>query len=478
MCPNAGGQHVREETVERRRNRRSNSASGVSRVFVLAKNGKPLMPTRPARARKLLKDGRAVVHKRYPFTIRLKDRTEGDTQPIELRIDPGSKATGMALVRQGEGADDVLHLSEMTHRGAQIRKKMGQRSAFRRRRRSANLRYRKKRFDNRRRKAGWLPPSLQSRVDNITSWAKRYRKLAPVTSIAVERVRFDMQKLENPEISGVEYQQGTLAGYEVREYLLEKWGRHCAYCGQVDVPLQIEHIEPRSRGGSNRVSNLTLACEPCNQAKGNMPVEVFLKGSPALLRSTKAQAKKPLCDAAAVNATRNVLWLKLHETGLPVTGGSGGLTKFNRRAQGVPKEHCLDAACVGPIQELKGWDQPVLLISATGRGSHQRTRLDKYGFPRGYLMSKKSVHRFQTGDIVKAVVPAGKKAGTHIGRVVIRKTGSFDITTKTGTVQGVSHRHCRVLQRNDGYGYQTDHPTRPHAPSPRTKARGFGRRGL
>jgi 5-methylcytosine-specific restriction endonuclease McrA len=420
---------------------------------VLAKNGKPLMPTRPARARKLLKNGKAVVHKTYPFTIRLKERLDGDRQSIALRIDPGSKTTGIALIREGQNVDDVLHLSELIHRGSQIRKKMSQRAAFRRRRRSANLRYRKKRFNNRARPEGWLPPSLQARVDNISSWAKKYQKLAPLSSITMERVRFDTQKLQNPEISGVEYQQGTLQGYELREYLLEKWGRHCAYCGQTDVPLQIEHIVARSKGGSNRVSNLTLACEECNQKKGNTPIEDFLKGQPALLKRITAQMKTSLRDAAAMNATRNALWRALNTFGLPVFSASGGQTKFNRSRFGIPKSHCLDAACVGNIQPLIGWQQPILHITAMGRGRHQRTRLDRFGFPRGYLMAQKSVHGFQTGDIVKAVVPSGKKAGVHTGRVAIRKSGSFNIKTEIGTVQGISHKHCRILQRNDGYGY-------------------------
>jgi hypothetical protein len=108
---------------------------------------------------------------------------------------------------------------------------------------------------------------------------------------------------------------------------------------------------------------------------------------------------------------------------------------------------------VGTIQPLIGWQQPILHITAMGRGSHQRTRLDRFGFPRGYLMAQKSVHGFQTGDIVKAAVPSGKKAGVHTGRVAIRKSGFFNITTKDSTVQGISHKHCRILQRNDGYGY-------------------------
>jgi len=103
----------------------------------------------------------------------------------------------------------------------------------------------------------------------------KIRTLAPITDLSVEHVRFDTQKLENPEISGVEYQQGTLLGYGVREYLLEKWGRACVYCGATDVPLQVEHLIPKSRGGSNRIRNLTLACEPCNRTKGKQTAAEF-----------------------------------------------------------------------------------------------------------------------------------------------------------------------------------------------------------
>ena len=101
-----------------------------------------------------------------------------------------------------------------------------------------------------------------------------------------------MQKMQNPEISGAEYQQGTLVGYEIRNYLLEKWNRKCAYCGKGEVPLEIEHIQPRSRGGSNRISNLTLACHSCNQEKGSQSVEDFVK-DPKVLAKLKAQAKAP-----------------------------------------------------------------------------------------------------------------------------------------------------------------------------------------
>jgi hypothetical protein len=426
-------------------------------VFVLDKRKRPLMPCTEKRARLMLERGRAVVHKRFPFTIRLKDRVGGDVQPVRVKIDPGATTSGMAVVRENGPVQHVLHLAEVQHRGKIVKKHLQQRANYRRRRRSKNLRYRAPRFDNRRRSDGWLPPSLRSRMDNVLSWVDRYRRLVPVTGISIERVRFDMQAMQNPDIEGVQYQQGELRGYEVREYLLEKNGRCCAYCGAKDVPLQVEHIRPKALGGSDRISNLTLTCQPCNQKKGSQRVEDFLADRPEVLKRVLARAKAPLDGAAAVNTTRNAILFVLRGTGLPVEASSGGRTKFNRSRLGVPKSHALDAACVGAVDAVVDWQVPVLSIKAMGRGSYQRTRVTADGFPRGHLMRTKSVHGFQTGDIVRADVPKGKKVGTYTGRVAIRETGSFNIQTGSGVVQGISHRHCRIIHRVDGYAYtQTD----------------------
>ncbi len=422
-------------------------------VFVLDKRKRPLMPCTEKRARLMLERGRAVVHQRFPFTIRLKDRVGGEIQPVRIKVDPGASASGMAVVREDGPVQHVLHLAEIQHRGKVVKKHLQQRANYRRRRRSKNLRYREKRFDNRRRADGWLPPSLQSRMNNVLSWVDRYRRLVPVTGISIENVRFDMQAMQNPEIEGVQYQQGELRGYEVREYLLETHGRCCAYCGAEGVLLQVEHIRPKALGGSDRVSNLTLACQTCNQRKGSQRVEDFLADRPEVLKRVLARAKAPLDGAAAVNATRKAIVAALRATGLPVETGSGGRTKFNRSRLGIPKTHALDAACVGTVDEVVDWQVPVLFIKAMGRGSYQRTRVTAAGFPRGHLMRRKSVHGFQTGDIVRADVPTGKKAGIHVGRVAVRETGSFNIQTGSGVVQGISHRYCRILHRVDGYGY-------------------------
>lgn len=438
-------------------------------VFVLDRSGKPLMPCSEARARKLLAAGRARVHRLYPFAVRLVDRrVETSTlQPMRLSLDPGSKTTGLCIARvesrpaAGEPLDTtdgrpVMHITflmELVHRGQAIRDGLTSRAQMRRARRGRKTRYRAPRFLNRRRPEGWLAPSLQHRVDTTMSWVRRLRRLAPITHLAQELVRFDMQAMENPDIEGVDYQRGTLAGYEVGEYLLAKWSRRCAYCDAQNVPLEKEHIVARSRGGSNRVSNLTLACRPCNQKKGALDVREFLAKQPARLARLLAQAKAPLKDAAAVNATRWAMSQCLRATGLPVDVASGGRTKFNRSRLGIPKTHALDAACVGAVGDVRRPAQPTLQVKCAGRGSRSRTRLDAFGLPRGYLMRQKSVHGFRTGDMVRTHVPRGKKAGAYVGRVAVRKTGSFNIQTSAGVVQGVGHQHCRLISRGDGYSY-------------------------
>ena len=181
---------------------------------------------------------------------------------------------------------------------------------------------------------------------------------------------------------------------------------------------------------------------------------MFLARKPDLLAKILKQCKRPLKDAAAVNATRNAIFFCLCALGLPVEASSGGRTKFNRCRLDIPKAHALDAACVGEVENVLGWNQPVLGIRATGRGSYCRTRVTKYGFPRGILMRTKRVHGFQTGDMVRAVVPKGKKTGIHIGRVAVRASGNFNIQGNRKPVQGIGWQYCHLLSRADGYGYQ------------------------
>ena len=460
----------------------------MNSIFVIDTEKRPQPPVHPALARRLLSDGKAAIWRRYPFTLILKTVAEEPQREPALRvkIDPGSRTTGLAVVDDATG--ELVWAAELAHRGHHVKKLLDARRAIRRGRRSRKTRYRPARFNNRCRGGNchgcggnparnkslcrpcaakprsernpqlavkWLPPSLMTRVHNIDTWVRRLRSVAPVSAISVETVRFDTQKMENPEISGVEYQQGTLLGYEVREYLLEKWQRTCAYCKAKNVPLEIEHIVPRSRGGSNRITNLAMSCHDCNQTKGNKTAAEF--GHPKV----QAQAQMPLKDTAAVNATRYKIRDVLGAHGLPVEVGTGGRTKFNRTRRGLSKSHWADAACVGASTPERliirpGYPVTIKSMGPTGQslGKRQMCRT-KNGFPCSAPKSKaKRVNGFQNGDIVRADIPKGKHAGVHVGRVNIRASGSFRLGKPDGSAIGsVSWKLLTLLQRAGSYDY-------------------------
>jgi 5-methylcytosine-specific restriction endonuclease McrA len=419
-------------------------------VFVIDAQKRPLTPIHPGFARRLLKQKQAAIYRKFPFTLILEESRPDSIRPhLKIKIDPGSRVTGFAILNGAQ----VIWAAELTHRGQAIKDALLSRRQLRRGRRNRHTRYRQPRFLNRTDPRGWLAPSLEHRVLTTLTWVNKLIKLAPIGSIAQELVRFDLQQLENPEISGIEYQQGTLLGYEVREYLLNAWDRKCAYCGIKNIPLQVEHIHPKAKGGTNRISNLCRACDSCNKKKDTQEIEQFMAKKPDVLKPIQAQRKRPLKDAAAVNSTRWALLNPLKKTELPVTTGSGGQTKFNRTRLQLPKCHWLDAAPGGKVAELKVLTSQPLLIKATGHGSRQMCGTDKFGFPIRHK-SRKQIHQgFQTGDIISATVTAGKKVGSYMGRVLCRASGSFDIATTMGRVAGISHKYCKPIHKKDGYSY-------------------------
>jgi len=248
-------------------------------VFVVDTNKQPLNTIHPGEARLLLTKGKAAVLKHHPFTIILKVAIDDPVvAELRIKIDPGSKTTGIAIVNDQSG--EVVFAAELTHRGQTIKNSLDDRRSVRRGRRNRHTRYRKPRWQNRKRPKGWLPPSLQSRIANVITWVQRLARVCHITNMSLESVKFDMQAMENAEVSGVEYQQGTLAGYELREYLLEKWKRACTYCGKQNAPLQVEHIVPRAKYRDDRVSNLCIACEKCNKAKGPRTLQTSSRKNP------------------------------------------------------------------------------------------------------------------------------------------------------------------------------------------------------
>lgn len=432
----------------------------MQRVLVLSNTKQPLMPCHPARARELLNDGKAAVFRKYPFTIILKERDTGVTQPVELKIDPGSKTTGMALVTDTKSGKLCVFGINLEHRGQQIKDALQSRSMVRRARRNRNTRYRQPRFLNRTRKAGWLPPSIMSRVYNTQTWIDKLVKFTPVSSFGIEIVKFDMQKMTNPDIHGKEYQQGTLFQYEIKEYLLELHNRTCMYCEGLSKNsiLEIEHKVPRSRGGTNNISNLGIACRLCNQKKSNLflsewfnvlkdsarPIDKkILLNIPKIIKGIKRSLK----DAAAVNATRRrISDYCLKEYSLPITLGTGAQTKFNRAQQKYTKDHWIDAACATETgsKVFIPKSSECLVVIATGHGNRQMCKVNKYGFPRTNPKGPSKVFGFQTGDITKIK--------NEIGRVVVRAIGYFDININN-KLFNYKYSLLSLIHKTDGFKY-------------------------
>lgn len=400
------------------------------RVFVLDKHKQPLMPCSPRRARLLLRSGRARVHKRAPFTIRLVDRTlaESTVEGVQVKIDPGSRATGIAVARtDAAGAMHGLVALEVQHRGAQIHRRMITRAGYRRARRTRNLRHRPARFDNRRRPAGWLAPSLRHRVETTMTWVTRLRALAPVTGLTVEAVRIGEPRPVELKVVGSP--------------------RRCAYCDASGVPLQWDHVRARGRGGGDRAGNRVWACTPCNRAKGTRTVEDFV-ADPVRRARILAAATAPRHHAAAATATSAALLRELAATGLPLETAPGSQTRTNRVRLGVPKSHTLDALLAGDVPAVD-WPGRVLVARSMGRGSYSRTRSDRFGFPRLRLTIIRRHFGYATGDQVRVTRRGG---GTVTGRVAIAANGHFKVTTPEGVI-GATHRRCRLLSKGDGWTY-------------------------
>lgn len=308
-------------------------------IYVLAASGKPLMPTK--RQKKVwywLRKGLARMVSHEPFTIQLCFETASYTQPVTVGVDTGSQTVGLAATTNSV----VVYQAEVALR-SDISSKLIQRRHYRRNRRSRNTRYRPARWANRRRRSGWLSPSTRSKAEATVKAVRFIATLLPASLINVEVGCFDTQKMQNPDITSMQYQQGELQGYHVREYVLFKWHHRCSYCGATEIPLQVDHIVPRSRGGSNRVGNLTLACEPCNLKKGTQTASEF--GYPEI----QAQAKLPLKDAAHVSSVKTAVVQQLKDSfgSDQVTITYGYETKYKRfQILNLPKSHANDAVAI------------------------------------------------------------------------------------------------------------------------------------
>ena len=294
-------------------------------VYVLNKNGEALMPCKPQKARKLLKNGKAKVVDRTPFTIQLLYGSSGYKQSVNLGVDAGSKYIGLSATTEKQ----ELFKAEAELR-QDISKLLESRRSLRRNRRSRKLRYRPARFDNRDKK-GWIAPSIQHKIDCHITIIKKVCSILPVRNIIVETAEFDVSKLNNPNIKGDEYQNGQSKGfYNIKSAVLNRDNYKCQICGKKDVRLEVHHIVFRSYGGSNRMNNLITLCSDCHKKIHNGEV-----GFKKKVKSFKHASHMNIMRKKLIDSLKNI-YDNVFET-------FGYLTKYNREKLNISKSHSSDA---------------------------------------------------------------------------------------------------------------------------------------
>lgn len=401
-------------------------------VYVLDINRQPLMPTeRHGKVRQMLKSGKAMVVRRCPFTIQLTYQTTSFVQPISLGVDAGSKHIGLSATTK----DKVLYEADVELRN-DIVDLLSSRRELRRGRRNRKTRYRKPRFNNRKRKDGWLAPSIQNKVDTHLTVIRKLHEILPIVKIIVEVASFDIQKIKNPDIQGEEYQQGEQLGFwNVREYVLFRDSHKCQCCKgkSKDKILNVHHIESRKVGG-NAPNNLITLCKTCHTG--------YHKGTVKLPNIIHRGMK--FNDAAFMSIMRWSFYNKLKETYPDVSLTYGYITKNTRIANGLPKEHYIDARCISgnptasPTNEVFYYKK----VRCHNRQIHKCT-INKGGC-RKLNQASHDVKGFYLFDRVSV---KGKEWYIH-GR---RKKGAFILKNLTGDKLEIAPSKIQKIGTQKGY---------------------------
>ena len=403
-------------------------------VYVISQNGQPLMPTENhAKVRILLKNKKAKVIKRCPFTIQLAYDSTNYTQDITLGVDSGSKHIGLSATTRSK----VLFESDVELRN-DIVNLLSIRRQNRRTRRNRKTRYRKPRFNNRRRKEGWLAPSVQNKVDSHLTVIRKVHEILPITKVIVEVASFDIQKIKNPTISGTEYQQGEqLNFWNVREYVLFRDGHICQCCKgkSKDKILNVHHIESRHTGG-DAPNNLITLCETCHTG--------YHKGIVKLPKTIhRGMSFK---DATFMGIMRWAFYNKLKEIYPNVNLTYGYITKNTRIKNSLPKEHYTDARCISgnPKAISSGTVYYQKKVRCHNRQIHKNTILK--GGIRKHNQAPYDVMGFRLFDKVK-----WKGQNCFIfGR---RSTGRMDLRLLNGTKinASVGYKNLKIIEMHKNY---------------------------
>jgi N6-L-threonylcarbamoyladenine synthase len=403
-------------------------------VYIISKNGQPLMPTENhAKVRNLLKTKKAKVIKRCPFTIQLAYDSTNYTQPISLGIDAGSKHIGVSATTK----DKVLYEADVELRN-DIVKLLATRRENRRARRNHKTRYRKARFDNRRRGDGWIAPSIREKIDTHLTTIANVHKILPITKITVETAQFDIQKIKNLDIKGTEYQQGEQLGFwNVREYVLSRDGHKCQCCKgkSKDKILNVHHIESRKIGG-DAPNNLITLCETCHTG--------YHKGIVKLPKTIhRGMSFK---DATFMGIMRWALYEKLKTIYSDVKLTYGYITKNIRIKNGLPKDHYIDARCISgnPNAVNNGDVYYYKKVRCHNRQIHKNTILKG-----GYRKRNQAAYEVKGFRLYDKVLWKGQKCFIF-GR---RSTGRMDLRLLDGTHlnASVGYKNLKLLKMRSNY---------------------------
>ena len=403
-------------------------------VYVLNQNGQPLMPTENhAKVRVLLKQGRAKVMNKCPFTIQLLYSSTNYTQKTTLGVDSGSKHIGLSATTKNK----VLFESDVELRN-DIIDLLSTRRELRHSRRNRKTRYRKPRFNNRKRGKGWLAPSIKQKVDTHITMIAKVHKILPISNIVVEVASFDIQKIKKPTISGADYQQGEQLGFwNVREYVLFRDGHKCQCCHgkSKDKILNVHHIESRKTGG-DAPNNLITLCETCHTG--------YHRGTVKLPKAIhRGMSFK---DATFMGIMRWALYEKLNAIYPDVKLTYGYITKNIRIKNGLPKDHYIDARCISgnPNAISNGDVYYYKKVRCHNRRIHKNTILKG-----GYRKRNQAPYEVKGFRLYDKVLWKGQKCFIF-GR---RSTGRMDLRLLDGTHvnASVGYKNLKLLKMRSSY---------------------------
>jgi len=398
------------------------------KVYVINQNGYPLMPCKPAKARKLLRDGKAKILRSSPFTIGLLWDCEGYVQEVVVGIDKGSTVTGICCI----GNEEILLSAEIEHR-RDVKEKMATRRAHRRNRRKRKC-YRAKRFNNRAssKRTGRLSPSIKTNVEEVIRVVKHLP--VPISSIIIEDVQVDIARLNTPSLKGSQYQDPTRLDENLRIACLMRDGYTCQHCGKQGVRLEAHHIVYREHGGKDTLTNLLTLCAACHQKvhQGKIRLQVTgVSGHLDQIAQRTMQGKSYLYATLGKQTKLSTMF--------------GYQTAMVRKARELPKTHDADALCIAtwPTGEIVPYHREHF-FTVTFRPRRTRRQyhdLPRKGQGRVRYQVNEELQGLRKGDIVRV-------KGKYIKQInSIYSNGYVAFKRVKGEPFRAGPQDCQLLER-------------------------------